>query len=234
MFSTLRYYLSRSGLAGGNDPSRTTRYQFAVAVALMSAIPLLAFGYLLVDAALEGALSLQKLYWVVPAIMALVSLGIVVLMHHTMEMTRLRKYLEAVASGEAPQDGQWAANADFEVMVKSLNSVMGQAHEKILIIEKQSKALLHSEQQRVMVETVGAACHHLGQPATVIGVYLDMMKKKEQSPEIQRLIAECQLAAADVAGILHRLQNVAKYQTEPYLSSGRADVKRSDERILKI
>jgi hypothetical protein len=48
------------------------------------------------------------------------------------------------------------------------------------------------------------------------------------------LIAECQLAASDVAGILHRLQSVAHYQTEPYLLTSQLDVKRSDERILKI
>ncbi len=220
--------------AVNTETPRTTRYQFAVAVAIMSAIPLLAFGYLLADALLEGALSLQTMYLMIPAIVALVSLGIVVLMRHTMEMSRLRQYLEVIARGGAPQGDRWVANADFEAMGKSLDTVMAQASEKVRIIEAQSKALVHSEQQRVMVETVGAACHHLGQPATVISVYLDLMKKKESSPEMQRLITECQLAATDVSGILHRLQNVTMYQTEPYLLTGDPGVKRSDERILKI
>lgn len=214
--------------------SRTTRSQFGVAVAIMSAIPLLAFGYLFADALMEDSLSVQALYLIVPAVVALVSLGIVLLLRHTIEVSQLRHYLEVMARGGAPSGGRWATSADFKAMGKALDSVMAQASEKVRIIEAQSKALLQAEQQRVMVETVGAACHHLGQPATVIGVYLDLMKKKESSPEMQRLIAECQSAASDVAGILHRLQSVAQYETEPYLASRRDDVKRSDERILKI
>ncbi len=214
--------------------SRTTRHQFAVAVAIMSAIPLLAFGYLLTDAVLENTFNVETLLLMTPAIVALVAMGIVLLLRHTMEIARLRQYLEVMARGGAPQGHGWAASADFKAMGKALNSVVEQAREKVRVIETQSKALLYSEQQRVMVETVGAACHHLGQPATVIGVYLDLMKKKESSPEMQQLVAECQLAASDVAGILHRLQSVAHYQTEPYLLSSQLDAKRSDERILKI
>ncbi len=235
-----RYLGEEEATRGDGNPMgrkasiRSTRYQFAVAVSIMSAIPLLSFGYLLADAIWKGSLSLQTMYLMIPCIVALVSLGIVVLMRHTLEMTRLRKHLEVIARGGFPQSSKWVASADFEAMGKSLDSVVELAGEKVRIIEEQSKALLQAEQQRVMVETVGAACHHLGQPATVIGVYLDMMKKKEMSPEMQRLISECQLAATDVATILHRLQNVAQYKTEPYLSSGRSDVSRSDERILKI
>jgi two-component system sensor histidine kinase/response regulator len=234
-----RRYLGGGDAASLSVPSRciasqTTRYQFAVAVAIMSAIPLLAFGYLLTDAVLKDTFNIETLLLMTPAIVALVAMGIVLLIRHTMEIARLRQYLEVMARGGAPKGHGWAASADFKAMGKALNSVMAQAGEKVRVIEAQSKALLQSEQQRVMVETVGAACHHLGQPATVLGVYLDLMKKKESSPEMQQLIAECQLAASDVAGILHRLQSVAHYQTEPYLLTSQLDVKRSDERILKI
>ena len=109
-----------------------------------------------------------------------------------------------------------------------------QTDEKVRIIEAQSKALVQAEQQRVMAETVGAACHHLGQPATVIRVYLDLMKKVEASPEMKAMIQECQSAVEEVAGILERLQGVGEYQTEPYLGPDTHGNSRADERILKI
>jgi hypothetical protein len=61
-----------------------------------------------------------------------------------------------------------------------------------------------------------------------------MMQKKESSPEMQRMIGECQSAAESVAGILHRLQGVGRYQTEPYLQSRVTDEAGHEGRILKI
>lgn len=214
--------------------ARNTRHQFAVAVALMSAIPILAFSYILADAIGNDSFSYRTLVLMSPSVVALVSMGVVLLLRHTMEVTRLRQYLEVMARGGVPQVSLGAGSEDFAAIEQHLGAMIKQTDERIRIIESQSKALVQAEQQRVMVETVGAACHHLGQPATVIAVYLDLMRRKESSPEIRSMIEECQSAASDVSSILHRLQGVTQYQTEPYLPMREPGVVRSDERILKI
>lgn len=221
-------------LKPGSIVSLGTRHQFGVAVALMSAIPLLAFSYLLGDAMFAHSFDTETLYMMLPCVVALVALGVVLLARHTIEMSALRHTLESMAKGELPITSLNESSEDFMVIQRHLGTVMKHTDDKVKIIEAQSKALIQAEQQRVMAETVGAACHHLGQPATVIRVYLDLMKKVEMSPEMQGMIQECQFAAEEVAQILQRLQGVGKYQTEPYLVALNNGESRSDERILKI
>ena len=234
---TRRYLADRRGdaehpaLAAASLSSLGTRARFAVAIALMSALPLLAFMYLLADGVRRDSVSFETLYWVTPAVVALVVLGIVLLVRHSLQVERLRRYLEVMARGGVPRLAFGDGGEDFAAIERCLGAVIRQTDDRIRVIEAQSRALLAAEQQRVMIETLGAACHHLGQPATVIRVYLEMMQKKEQAPEMQRMIAECRDAAESVSDILHRLQGVAKYQTEPYLQSRSAQ---TDDHILKI
>jgi signal transduction histidine kinase len=225
---------SKVGLKLSSISSRGTRYQFGVAVALMSAIPLLAFSYLLGDAMSSRSFDLETLYMMLPSVVALISLGVVLLARHTLEVTELRSTLEKLSKGELPQIDLLKSSDDFSAIQRYLGVVIKQTDEKVRIIEAQSKALIQVEQQRVMAETVGAACHHLGQPATVIRGYLDLMKKVEASPEMKSMIQECQAAVEEVAGVLQRLQGVGQYQTEPYLGPDVQGKSRADERILKI
>jgi FixJ family two-component response regulator len=53
------------------------------------------------------------------------------------------------------------------------------------LIETQRKELMEAEKYRVMIASLGAARHHLGQPACVITIYLDLMKKKETDPVLR-------------------------------------------------
>ena len=101
-------------------------------------------------------------------------------------------------------------------------------------IARQQEELLQAERQRVIVESLGAACHHLGQPATVITTYLELMRRNESDPGKQAMIANCFEAAQSMAVILDRLRQVSEYRTEPYLASGDDGPPRSDERILAI
>lgn len=235
-----RRYLGRGleaigeGAKPGSIVSRGTRYQFGVAVALMSAIPLLAFAYLLGDAMWARSFDTETLFMMLPSVVALVALGVVLLARHTLEVAALRNTLERMAKGELPLAGLTNSSEDFLAIQRHLGAVIRKSDDKVRIIEAQAKARVQAEQQRVMEETVGAACHHLGQPATVIRVYLDLMKKAEMSPEMKGMIQECESAVDEVAEILQRLQGVGEYQTEPYLGYDQGNGHRADERILKI
>jgi len=97
-------------------------------------------------------------------------------------------------------------------------------------------ALREAERQRVMLESLGAACHHLGQPATVLLANLGIMQKKVENssdPLVKELIASSITAAEALGDILHKLNAVNEYKTTHYLE-GRDDPDAAGNRILEI
>ncbi|MEI7881294.1 MAG: hypothetical protein WCI95_10505, partial [bacterium] len=176
----------------------------------------------------------ETLFLLLPSIVGMMALGAMLLVRHTLEVNRLRRYLEEMSRGGEPLVAADQSSEDFVAIQRSIGAVIKQGSEQVREIEAHSKALVQAEQQRVMVETVGAACHHLGQPATIIRGYLELMKRSEVSPEMRAMIQECQAATEDVATVLHRLKKVGQYETEPYLTAKEERAGRADERILKI
>ena len=87
-------------------------------------------------------------------------------------------------------------------------------------IRRQKDALMEAERHRVMIESLGAACHHLGQPATVIRGYLEMVRKEEMSASARGMVETCLQAADSLAEVLKALSKVSQYRTVPYLESG--------------
>jgi DNA-binding NtrC family response regulator len=85
-------------------------------------------------------------------------------------------------------------------------------------IERQREELLDAERQRVMIGSLGTACHHIGQPATVINAYLQMMQLQETDSETKEMIVACMEASEAIAQILQKLQLVSQYRETPYLS----------------
>ena len=86
-----------------------------------------------------------------------------------------------------------------------------------------------------MIEALGTACHHLGQPATVIIGYLEMTRRMDLPAEAQAMLEECRVAADAVASILDRLQQMTVYRTEPYLPQKTSDPESSkSDNLIKI
>ncbi len=91
--------------------------------------------------------------------------------------------------------------------------------------KRAEEALRQSERQRVMLASVGAACHHLGQPATVIMANLELIKRltkdvdKAELKEILKLTCD---AADTLAEVLHKLNTVNEYRTVQYLDASNA------------
>jgi len=92
-----------------------------------------------------------------------------------------------------------------------------------------------AERHRVMLESLGAACHHLGQPATVLLANLGMIQRKWNidDEKIRELIQNTIEAAETLGQILHKLNTVNEYRTTKYLD--RPDGSDGPEnRILQI
>ena len=79
-----------------------------------------------------------------------------------------------------------------------------------------------AERQQVMMESLGTACHHLGQPATVIVACIDVLRKlpvAEQDETVKDLLAASMEAAESLRAMLHELNDMTEYKTKPYLES---------------
>ncbi|MFO7870734.1 MAG: PAS domain S-box protein [Kiritimatiellia bacterium] len=96
-------------------------------------------------------------------------------------------------------------------------------------------ATREAERQRVMLESVGAACHHLGQPATVLLANLGIIERQlAGSDETVRELVKASIQAAENLGkILHKLNNVNEYKTTAYLDKTE-DADSMENRILDI
>ena len=94
------------------------------------------------------------------------------------------------------------------------------------------EALRQTERQRVMLASVGAACHHLGQPATVIMTNLELIKRmtvglnNDSLKDILRMTNE---AADSLAEVLHKLNSVNEFKTVQYLDT---DNSQSPENVI--
>ncbi|HBA85885.1 MAG TPA: hypothetical protein DCZ95_17515 [Verrucomicrobia bacterium] len=85
-------------------------------------------------------------------------------------------------------------------------------------------AMKETERQKAMLATVGAACHHLGQPATVILANLGMMNRKilPNDHEFKRLIQTTTEAAEQLGEVLYQLNTMSEYKTTSYLEDREA------------
>lgn len=74
------------------------------------------------------------------------------------------------------------------------------------------------ERDRVMMESIGAVCHHLGQPATVLLSSLELLTR-ERTPDAEtraELLKMSLEAAESLRTTLQELNEVRHYDAEPY------------------
>lgn len=102
--------------------------------------------------------------------------------------------------------------------------------------KRADEAEREAERRRVMLESFGAACHHLGQPATVLLANLDIMKQhleKTDDKTFLELLENSIAALETLGGIMHKLNTVNEYRTTKYLDSS-AGEDEAATRIIEI
>lgn len=209
--------------------------QFLMAALLISVLPTLTLAYFLFAPNFSFTLSETATRYVLVMILMLVAAGYMLLAKYPLSIMRLRNYLSLMAKGDFSKEIELDKDADdLEAISSYISSIVRQTQNRIRTIEEQTKNLIEAESRKVMIESLGAACHHIGQPATVINTYLNMMRRRESKPEMLAMINECQKASDDLATVLEKLNGVIQYQTEAYRPDGEVATSRSDERILKI
>lgn len=98
-----------------------------------------------------------------------------------------------------------------------------------------AEAQQEAERQRVMIESFGTACHHLGQPATVLLANLDMISKEagNLSEATRKQLAESIEAVGTIRDLLLKLNTTVLYRPTPY-SAPAQEQHPSDSHILEI
>ncbi len=97
------------------------------------------------------------------------------------------------------------------------------------------EAVRQTERQRAMLASVGAACHHLGQPTTVLATNLEMIERRTADldrPELREMLKQSRQAATQVSDILFKLNTVSEFRTIPYLE--KKDRTSPENTILEI
>lgn len=92
-----------------------------------------------------------------------------------------------------------------------------------------------AERQRVMVESLGAACHHLGQPATVLLASLELLQRVRPADKAmsEELLTSSIDAAESLREMLHNLNDITEYRTTAYIDNPSPDAS-LQSRILDI
>lgn len=84
-------------------------------------------------------------------------------------------------------------------------------------LEMQRKHLLEAERQRIMMQSLGTACHHIAQPLTVLRSYIVMLKRREEDPTQRDMLVEAFKACETLCEIVWKIGHTSRYKTEPYL-----------------
>ena len=98
-----------------------------------------------------------------------------------------------------------------------------------------NEAEQQADRQRVMVESLGAACHHLGQPATVLLASLELMARVRHTDKglADELLSSSIDAAESLRKMLHNLNDITEYRTTPYIE-GDNESGLAQSRILDV
>jgi PAS domain S-box-containing protein len=156
--------------------------------------------------------------------------------------------INAVMGGQQAWTGEMRASrngqGEFDVQVSGTcnrntdGEVVGIVFSFVDISDRRraEDALMEAERHRVMLESLGAACHHLGQPATVLLANLGIIKTRltgKTDDTTQDLLKSSIEAADALSGILHKLNAVNEYKTTQYLEHGDG-AEAPESRILDI
>ncbi|MCF7816656.1 MAG: hypothetical protein K9M54_02140 [Kiritimatiellales bacterium] len=215
-----------------------TRAQSMVAIVLLAVIPALSLFYMgtvIGQGASQFSLGAKSIVFLLTVIVA--SSGFLVLRKYPANIIKLRQYIAEIAAGTIPDRISLVDTKnsdDIKYIEESFNSILEELRQRIQLaeenlrvehelretIEHQQHALLEAERHRAMIQTLGAACHHIGQPATALRMRLYLLRDLAANPEELQEIEQCTKAVQTISDVLQTLREVGEFKTEPYLHDG--------------
>jgi signal transduction histidine kinase len=201
--------------------SRGTVLHFLVSLSLLVLLPLLFTWYLFSEGIFQaGDMPSGMKYGWYFAVLG-IGTGLLMLARYPFIIIKLRRNLNRMSVDDFFTERkllEW--DKDIFSINDYMNVIVSNMKKRLLTIERQQQALMDAERQRVMLESIAAACHHLGQPATVLSTGLSLLDRAPLNDEQKKDLSLCKDAADKLRDILLQLQTVSAYRTVPYCSFG--------------
>jgi methyl-accepting chemotaxis protein len=230
--------------------SRGSRQILGVSIALLSVIPFLSFTFVIFTYIWKSSIYAEHMRLLV-VMLAMVSSagGYLLLRRYPRNIVRIRSYLQDIAQGELPDSIElFDPEDDIQAIEQNLGSVLEELRGKIeslreqlalaermqQTIRSQADELVAAERQRVMIESLGAACHHIGQPATVLRLTIESLLRRAGTDDEKVRLQECADAAEAISDILEKLRSVGEYRVVPYNTVYHDYLEGTDRAILDI
>lgn len=159
--------------------------------------------------------------------------GYRILRKYSANIIKLRNQIQKLAEGTLPRKfvlEQTICSDDLKFIENNLNAILSQMNDRLDLIkeklriesglreeiQEQQRTLLQAERHRVMLQSISAACHHPGQPASRLKTRLLQLKKEAHSidelNETESLLREVE----EISNVLQRMREVNEFRTEPY------------------
>ena len=196
--------------------SRGSRRQIGAATALMAILPNMVICYVFLFSD-DDTYSLPAKLILGGLVCLLAVSGYLLLNRYPKKVSRLRQYLKQIAEGELPEKiVLHESENDVRDVEEFLNIILEELRKKVALLESQQEELLEAERHRVMINSLGAACHHIGQPASILRAHLHFLKGQVSGAAELNEIRECEQTVDSIAEILDKLRGVSEYRTVPY------------------
>jgi len=143
--------------------------------------------------------------------------GFLILLKFLKNIIRLRLYIEDVVEGVLPENISLLnihSSDDLKFIEHGLNMVLQQMRQRIEFAEKQHRA---------MAQSLGAACHHISQPATILKMRLYLMKQVDIPQEERAQVDACEKDFQAIMDLLNKLRTVTEFRTESYIHEDDGD-----------
>ncbi len=126
--------------------------------------------------------------------------------------------VEAMKSGAA--DYLVKGNLKRETIDRALMRVLERKRLRE-VIRDQEKRLMEAERQRVMMQSIGATCHHFSQPVTSLLGRLEILLASNPPLNEKQLalLKDCLACTQNMTELLAQFQCVHNYRTVPYTSN---------------
>jgi len=221
--------------------SQDARKQAKAAAVLMSIIPALAVFFIASLMYLpDKAFPLIAQIGILAFTTLLAFAGYRIISKYPENILKLRQYIGEVAEGTLPQKIALLdthSSDDLRYIEEKFNAILVEMRRKLTVtedqlkveqalrktIEQQQQDLIQAERHRTMIQSLGAACHHIGQPATVLCMHLDLLKKHVTSDETRAEIDDSLAAVELIRNVLKKLSLVSEFKTVSYIEGGSGD-----------
>ena len=217
--------------------ARNAITQVEISIVLLAIIPSLSLFYLgTVVATNNQYFSGGTLLLIGLLTTAVAAPGFVILRKYPKNIMKLRNYITDISKGTLPdkiemEDAQ--TSDDLQYIETHFNNVLEKMRQRIAsaekqfeteralreTVEQQQETLIEAERHRVMIQTLGAACHHIGQPATVLQMQMDLLLKHVTNEEKIQELTECAKEVQKITDILQQLQRTSTFRSVPYIHS---------------